>query len=124
MLVLPRGKCACIIISASLCLLVAFGAGGCATIVTRSFQTITVQTEPEGADCTFSRDGIPLVRVDPTPGGALVGKSAGALSLLCRKEGYLDAATPMESGFQAMTLGNVLIGGVFQAQSSTPPPAR
>ena len=51
--------------------------------------------------------------MNPTPGGALVGKSAGALSLLCRKEGYLDAETPMESGFQAMTLGNVLIGGVF-----------
>ena len=99
--------------SAVLCLLVAFGAGGCATVVTRGFQTITVQTEPEGADCTFSRDGLPLARVNPTPGEALVGKSAGALSLLCRKEGYLDAAAPMESGFQAMTLGNVLIGGIF-----------
>jgi hypothetical protein len=96
-----------------LCLLVAFGAGGCATVVTHGFQTIAVQTDPAGADCTFSRDGLPLARVNPTPGEALVGKSSGALSLLCRKEGYVDAAAPMESGFQAMTLGNVLIGGII-----------
>ncbi len=99
--------------SAVLCLLVALGTGGCATVVTRGYQTITVQTDPAGADCTFSRDGLPLARVNPTPGAALVGKSAGALSLLCRKEGYLDAAAPMEAGFQAATLGNVLIGGII-----------
>jgi hypothetical protein len=87
--------------------------GGCATITTGGFQTISVMTEPEGADCTFARDGIVIARVNPTPGAVLVGKGSGPIAVLCRKDGYHDTAGTTGSEFQAMTLGNILLGGLI-----------
>ena len=98
--------------SAAWCLLVALGLAGCATVTTHGFQTIAVHTEPAGADCTFSRDGTTLARVNPTPGEVLVGKSPGAMSLSCRKDGYVDAIATMQAGLQPMAVGNILIGGI------------
>lgn len=86
---------------------------GCATIATGGFQTISVRTEPEGADCRFSRDGNVVARVNPTPGAILVGKASGSISVLCRKDGYQDTSGTTNSDFQAMTLGNILLGGLI-----------
>jgi hypothetical protein len=96
-------------VSISLALLLA----GCATITTGGFQTISVNTEPEGADCQFSREGKVVARVDPTPGSIVIGKSNNAISVLCRKNGYQDAVVQATSAFEPMTLGNVLIGGLI-----------
>jgi len=87
-------------------------ATGCATFTTGGFQTIDVRTEPEGADCRFSNDGNPVARVNPTPGPILVGKTYASISVLCRKYGYVDTAGTIGSGFQPMTLGNILLGGI------------
>jgi hypothetical protein len=87
--------------------------GGCATVTSGGFQTIDVRTEPEGADCTFSREGSPVARVNPTPGPILVGKSSGDISVLCRKAGYEDTGGTIGSGFQPMTLGNIVLGGII-----------
>jgi len=88
-------------------------AAGCATITTGGFQTISIRTEPDGADCRFSNDGILVARVNPTPGPILVGKTSGSISVLCRKYGYVDTAGTIGSGFQPMTLGNILLGGLI-----------
>jgi hypothetical protein len=87
--------------------------GGCATVTSGGFQTIDIKTEPEGADCMFSRDGNPVARVNPTPGPILVGKSAGNIAVLCRKMGFEDTGGTIGSGFQPMTLGNVVLGGII-----------
>jgi hypothetical protein len=87
--------------------------GGCATITTGGSQTIGVMTEPEGADCTFARDGIVIARVNPTPGAVLVGKGSGSITVLCRKDGYQDTAGATASEFQPVTLGNIILGGLI-----------
>jgi hypothetical protein len=94
-------------------LALAAGLGGCATITSGGFQTIDVRTEPVGADCMFSRDGNPVARVNPTPGSILVGKSAGNIAVLCRKPGFEDTGGTIGSGFQPMTLGNIVLGGII-----------
>jgi hypothetical protein len=86
---------------------------GCATLTTSGFQTITVRTEPEGADCRFSQDGMLVARVNPTPGPILVGKTSGSMSVLCRKDGYQDTVGAVGSEFQPMTFGNILLGGLI-----------
>ncbi len=91
---------------------IAVVAAGCATITTGGFQTISIKTEPEGADCRFFHDGNLVARVNPTPGPILVGKTSGSISVLCRKYGYVDTAGAIGSGFQPMTLGNILLGGL------------
>jgi len=87
--------------------------GGCATVTTGGFQTISVMTEPDGADCTFTRDGVVIARVNQTPGPILVGKSSGPIAVLCRKHGYQDTAGVTGSEFQPMTLGNIILGGLI-----------
>jgi hypothetical protein len=86
---------------------------GCATVVTGPTQTIAVNTDPEGADCQFRRKGILVGRVNPTPGTMQVGKDHESVSVLCTKEGFDDTAGVIGSEFQAMTLGNILLGGVI-----------
>jgi hypothetical protein len=74
---------------------------------------VTVKTIPEGADCHFKRDDALVARVNPTPGVVTVGKSAGKIAVLCEKPGYENTAGEMASEFQAMTFGNILLGGVI-----------
>ena len=97
------------IAGAAACLL----AGGCATVTSGGFQSIDIRTEPEGADCRFMREGDTVARVNPTPGPILIGKSAANISVLCRKSGYEDLSGTIGSGFQPMTLGNIVLGGLI-----------
>jgi len=86
---------------------------GCATIATGNSQTIAVRTEPENADCQFTRDNLLIARVNPTPGVMHVGKASGAISVLCRREGYQDTIGTLGSEFQPATFGNIILGGVI-----------
>jgi hypothetical protein len=97
------------IAGAAACMLV----GGCATVTSGGFQSIDIRTEPEGADCRFMREGDTVARVSPTPGPILIGKSAADISVLCRKSGYEDLSGTIGSGFQPMTLGNIVLGGLI-----------
>jgi hypothetical protein len=91
----------------------ALTSASCATVTSGGFQTIDIRTEPEGADCTFLREGSPVARVNPTPGPILVGKSSGDIAVLCRKPGYEDTGGTIGPGFQPMTLGNIVLGGII-----------
>jgi hypothetical protein len=85
---------------------------GCATITTGTSQTIEVDTKPTGADCEFSREGATIAFIGSTPGNVTVSKDDSQLDIVCRKEGYQDGVGDLTSTFQAMTVGNVLIGGI------------
>jgi len=86
---------------------------GCATVVSGTTQTIGVNTDREGADCQFTRKGVLVGRVNPTPGTMQVGKDYESVAVLCRKEGFDETSGVIGSEFQAMTLGNILLGGVI-----------
>jgi len=85
--------------------------GGCSTVVNGSDQQISVQTpNAAGASCELkSPDGLYFVT---TPGTITVDKSRHDLAVKCTKDGFADGITTINSTFEAMTLGNVLIGGV------------
>jgi hypothetical protein len=88
-------------------------ASGCATLTTGSSQTVTVQTDPAGAVCTFRRDGEVIGIINPTPGTISVQKHRLDIDVRCTKDGYLDEAGLVGSKFQAMTFGNILFGGLI-----------
>ena len=96
-----------------LSVVMALMAGGCATVVSGTTQTIGVNSDPEGADCQFRRKGVLVGRVNPTPGTMQVGKDYESVSVLCTKEGFDETTGVIGSEFQAMTLGNILLGGVI-----------
>ena len=88
-------------------------ASGCASITKGTSQSVTVNTEPAGANCILSRDGQQIAVVNPTPGTITVGKASGTISILCKKTRYQDAAGTLASSFQSMTFGDIIFGGII-----------
>lgn len=61
----------------------------------------------------ITRKGALVGRVNPTPGTLQVDKNYESVAVLCRKDDYDDTAGVIGSEFQAMTLGNILLGGII-----------
>ncbi|MFD2262599.1 hypothetical protein ACFSM5_06845 [Lacibacterium aquatile] len=88
---------------------------GCATIVEGTSQSVLVKTEPAEAKCEVSKNGSVLAVANPTPASVVLSKSKDDLQVNCQKTGYRNADGKLTSSFQAMTLGNILLGGVVGA---------
>lgn len=84
----------------------------CATITSGTSSSIAVMTDPPGATCQLRRDGQVIAVVNPTPGTATVSKSVRPLAVDCTHPRGQPGASVVQPEFQAMTLGNVLIGGL------------
>jgi hypothetical protein len=85
---------------------------GCATIFEGTSQSVTISTDPPGADCTVDRAGSRVGQVNPTPGSIHIDKSKNDLSVLCKHTGYQPATVAQSAKFQATTFGNILFGGL------------
>jgi hypothetical protein len=85
---------------------------GCATITTGTSHNLTVVTEPPGATCELRRGDDIIGAVNPTPGSVRISKSTRDVTIRCQRTGMADAVVTLSPDFQAMTLGNILIGGV------------
>ena len=93
-------------------LLGALALAGCATIVKGTTQVVAVTTPGvQGATCTLSSPAIGS-RVIVTPGTTTLEKSKDAISVRCTKECYADGAGVISSNLQAMTAGNIILGGI------------
>jgi hypothetical protein len=64
-------------------------AGGCATVVRGTSQTINIDSQPSGAQCTLTRDGQTVGSL-VTPGQITVSRSRRAIKAICRKADYQD----------------------------------
>lgn len=85
----------------------------CATLTTGTSQTVTIVTNPPGASCQLRRDNAVIGTVSTTPGTVEVSKSSRAIAVSCTRPGHNDSTGTLGAEFQAMTLGNVLIGGLI-----------
>ncbi len=86
------------------------GLQACASIVEGTSQTITVQTNPAGAQCQFLREGRVVANVT-SPGGAVVEKTKHDMVVECRKEGYEVTRANLDSDIEGATWGNIVLGG-------------
>jgi len=91
----------------------ALALGACATVTTGTTHTVAVETYPTGASCQATREGVVVGSVAPTPGSFTVDKSAKALTVTCKRDGFDDAVATVDAVVQPMTVGNVLAGGVI-----------
>lgn len=86
---------------------------GCATLTKGTSQILAVNTPgAPGAKCTLSSPVLGS-RVVVTPASLDVEKSKENISVRCSKECYQDAVAVISSETEAMTAGNVLVGGVI-----------
>ena len=86
---------------------------GCATITKGTDDLVTIDTEPDGAQCVLFTDKGQVAVINPTPGSIKVPKSKRDLSVRCEKDGYFPTEGVIASSFQAMTFGNILFGGLI-----------
>ncbi|MDM0116213.1 hypothetical protein QTI66_29020 [Variovorax sp. J22R133] len=89
---------------------------GCASIVSGSNQTISVETKSDsdsvaGATCKLTNNkGTWYVT---TPGSTTVHRSFDDLGVTCTKQDYAQGAVAVKSSTKAMAFGNILFGGVI-----------
>jgi hypothetical protein len=96
-------------VSASALLLVL---AGCATITRGTTQNVGVDTPGvAGATCTITTANGP--QTVSTPGVFILAKSSAALPVRCSKACYQDGGGMLGSTFEAMTAGNLIVGGVI-----------
>src|SRR5438046_270045 len=86
---------------------------GCASVISGTSQTLTLDTVPSGADCSLSRKGLVIGRVNPTPGGVYVQRTHDDITVSCIKEGYRTGSFLNKSGLEAATFGNIILGGLI-----------
>lgn len=86
---------------------------GCATVTSGTTSSIAVITDPPGSTCQVKRDGQIIAVVKPTPGTATISKSVRPIAIDCTHPRSQPGASVVNPEFQAMTLGNVLLGGVI-----------
>jgi hypothetical protein len=85
---------------------------GCSTLTTGTTQTVAVATPgAEGANCELTSPEIGTINVI-TPAQAVLSKSQHSVKVTCRKECYTEGQGIINSNFEEMTAGNILIGGV------------
>ena len=85
--------------------------GGCATVFEGTGQSVAVATNPSGASCTVSREGVQLGLVNPTPGSIRVEKSKNDLTVACMKPGHQATTVSYSPKFNGTTFGNIILGG-------------
>jgi len=93
-------------------LLILAVAGGCATITSGTTQDISVDSEPQGAECALSREGAQLASVT-TPGPVTIKRHAATIHVVCRKEGHEPGRTVMNSRYETASAGNFILGGII-----------
>jgi hypothetical protein len=86
---------------------------GCATITEGSDQSVTVMTDPSGAQCELRREGSIIGVVNPTPGTVQIDKDKDTITISCELEGYERGMGTLDSEFEGMTAGNLLFGGII-----------
>lgn len=89
----------------------AMTAGGCASIVKGTTQEISVNSDPDGADCVLTREGQPLGTVK-TPGQVKVSRDSRLIHVDCAKEGYANNREYMNARYETMSAGNIILGGI------------
>lgn len=94
-------------------LLLAAALPACGTITSGTSQSISVMTEPAGASCTLTREGAVVGIVNPSPGTITVSKSSRDIAVRCTRPGHSPGVTVVPAQFQAMSAGNLLLGGVI-----------
>lgn len=85
---------------------------GCATVVSGTSQSVSIDTDPPGAACTLSREGKEIAVIDPTPGTVEIDKDKDDIQLHCTKDGYLTSTGTLTSSRQNMAFGNIILGGI------------
>ena len=85
---------------------------GCSSIIERTSQLITVNTNPAGATCTLNRNPEGVIgQITSTPAGVTIKKTKYDITIKCNKPGFMEATYLNHSGAAGATFGYMILGG-------------
>lgn len=87
--------------------------GGCATVTTGTTQPINIDSDPQGAECTLTREGQTLATVTTPKQSLTIKRHAATLHVACRKDGFEEGRVVLNSRYESSSTGNFLLGGVI-----------
>jgi len=93
------------------CIIVAVMLEGCASILDDRTQTVTIDSEPQGAKCRVIRSGVVIGEVPITPSSLSIRKSNYDLIVVCDKDGYQQTSSINESEVSSKAVLSSIIGG-------------
>lgn len=85
----------------------------CASIVTGTTQSVSIETSPKAARCDLQNDKGKW-HVSDTPASVVVQRSYDDLIVTCYKSG-LSGSASFKSTTKAMAMGNIVFGGAIGA---------
>lgn len=86
----------------------------CSSVTKGTDQELFVQTpDVRDASCTLKDSKNATYSVAKTPGYVSVQRGGGDLHIKCEKENYQDGEAILVQGFESMTMGNLLVGGLI-----------
>lgn len=85
---------------------------GCASVTSGTSQVIAVNSDPAGADCTLTREGLSLGTVK-APGPVTIKRDSRPVHVSCRMPGYEDGKVVLNSRYETATMGNMILGGAI-----------
>ncbi len=83
----------------------------CASITSGTTQSINVNSNPDEADCTLTREGKDIATVK-TPGPVKISRESRSIRVVCRKEGYNAGEAALDAQMESAFFGNLILGGV------------
>ncbi len=83
---------------------------GCASVIDGTSQSMTVATNPPGADCKLMRNDKLLARVT-TPQTVTIKKTKHDIDIACDMDGFYKSKEHVKSEIQDATWGNIILGG-------------
>src|SRR5215470_13863274 len=95
------------------CVSVLVGLAGCATIVSGTDSTTSLNTTPQAAQCDLRGDKFNAVVT--TPASVTLPASAAPITVTCKASGYRPSTARLETSQDGWIMGNLLFGGVIGA---------
>ncbi len=84
---------------------------GCAFLVNKAYDDVTLNSDPSGAECRVERMAQPVAMLKSTPGIVRIPRSSFAVDIFCWKDGETGALT-LAPGVDPWTYANIPMGGV------------
>lgn len=81
-------------------------ASGCALLINKGYDDITLNSDPSGAECRIERMSQPVAQVKATPAVVRIPRSNYPIDIMCTKDGEAGGRT-VAPGFDPYTYANI-----------------
>ncbi|MBV8169077.1 MAG: hypothetical protein JO021_19945 [Alphaproteobacteria bacterium] len=87
---------------------------GCASLINKMYDDVSLNSDPSGAECRVERMGQPVAQLKSTPGIVRIPRDSHPVDIFCWKDGETGARTVAPS-FDPWAFANLPVAYVFDS---------